>query len=76
MKPAHRPIGRIAYRRTEAAAALGVSTNTFDTWVKDGIMPRPIRVGGCVLWDATQLQVCWQMLAEGAAVDTVNPWDA
>jgi predicted DNA-binding transcriptional regulator AlpA len=71
-----RPIERLAYRRTEAAAALGVSANTFDTWVQNGLMPRPIHVGGCVLWDAAQLQVCWQMLAEGSAVDSANPWDA
>lgn len=71
-----RPIERLAYRRTEAAAVLGVSANTFDTWVQDGLMPRPIRVGACVLWDAEQLHFCWKLLAEGAAVDTANPWDA
>ena len=73
---ARRPIERIAYRRNEAAAALGVSANTFDNWVQSGKMPKPVRVGGCVLWDATQIQACWQMMADGAAVDSNNPWDA
>ena len=40
-----RPIERLAYRRDEAAAALGVSANTFDAWVKAGLVEDQSRDG-------------------------------
>lgn len=70
-----RPIERIAYRRDEAAAVLGVSPTTFDELVKEGKMPRPVRVRGCVLWGATALSVAWAAIENEAGVDSRNEWD-
>lgn len=70
-----RPIERIAYRRDEAAAALGVSPSKFDELVKDGRMPQPKRVDGCVLWGVHALMAAWDALPDAMEVDTGNPWD-
>lgn len=70
-----RPISRLAYRRDEAAASLGVSPTKFDEWVKDGRMPKPIRVDNCVLWDANELSAAWYSLANGGTAVEKNEWD-
>lgn len=41
--------------RVQAAALCGVSPNTFDRMVGEGIMPGPKRVYGRVLWDLVAL---------------------
>ena len=48
--------------RVQAAALCGVSPNTFDRMVGEGIMPGPKRVYGRVLWD---------LVALNAAVDAL-----
>lgn len=70
-----RPIERLAYRRTEVAAALGISPTKFDELVKDGRMPRPVRVDSCVLWDAAQVRAYWEALADGQDPVDKNEWD-
>ena len=32
------------------AAELDVSESTVDAWVQRGLLPMPVRVGGCVRW--------------------------
>jgi hypothetical protein len=73
-----RPIERLAYRRPEAAAALGVSESKFLDWERRGIMPRPIHVDGCRLYDAEQIRIAWEALKDGSeppAFDNSNPYD-
>lgn len=43
------------------AAELDISESTVDDWVKRGILPKPIRLGGSVRW-------CW-----AAVVAALNP---
>ncbi len=76
-KSIHRPIERLAYRREEAAAVVGVSPTKFDDWVARGLMPKPIKCDGCSLFDARQLGAAWQAIRENAedAVDKENPYD-
>ncbi len=59
-------------RRVTAAQYVGISATTFDEWVKDGTMPEPARVGGCVIWDKIQLDDAFDALK---AEPTDNPWD-
>ena len=59
--------------RTEAAQYLGVGTTSFDNMVKDGTMPKPVRLGGRVVWDIQALDAAFDRLA---APSTNNPWDA
>lgn len=64
-------------RREEAAAYVGFSASKFDALVRDGIMPKPGRFGGCTVWDRLALDRAFDrafgMLPTG--VDE-NPWDA
>lgn len=50
-----RPIPRRGLRRDEAAIYIGVSSSKFDQMVVAGLMPRPRRVDGCVIWDIRAL---------------------
>lgn len=40
-----RPIERLAYRRPEAAAVLGVSESKFLDWERRGLMPAAVKIG-------------------------------
>ena len=42
-------------RRVEAAAYIGVSPSFFDWMISEGLMPRPKRVAGRVIWDRVLL---------------------
>lgn len=65
----------LALRAERAAAALDVGLTTFLTWVKDGKMPKPIRIGGCALYDFEAVRNAWEALKESAGQDEVNPFD-
>jgi len=39
----------------EAARLLGVSRSTWDSWTTRGLTPRPLRIGGRVLWSYREL---------------------
>ncbi len=65
--------------RVEAAALCGVSPNTFDRMQADGLMPRPKRVYGRVLWDVRALDAAIDRLpGETESPEDepeVNEWD-
>lgn len=81
-----RPIERIAYRRDEAAATLGIGTTKLDDWVKRKILPPPVRIDDVVLYDAEGLRSAWADIVsrardglpdrEGASVDLSAGWNA
>ena len=59
-------------RREAAADWVGMSPTKFDEMVKDGRMPKPKRVDGCVVWDRYKLDAAFEALPdEGAA----SGWD-
>ena len=68
---------RRGLRRTEAAAFIGVSPTKFDEWVTKGIMPKPKRQDGVVVWDMVALDAAFDALPdeESRATDTVGGWD-
>jgi hypothetical protein len=51
-------------RRAAAAAWIGVSATKFDEMVKDGRMPKPKRVDGCVVWDRYRLDAAFEALPD------------
>ncbi|WP_413219532.1 helix-turn-helix transcriptional regulator [Tritonibacter mobilis] len=59
--------------RVEAAQYIGVGTSTFDTMVKAGDMPKPVRIGARTIWDIHALDAAFDLLAT-AEID--NPWAA
>ncbi len=46
----------VGVRIGDAARFVGVSETTFREWVKRGLMPRPRRLGDCVMWDTDELK--------------------
>ncbi len=77
MTLAVRPVPRFALRRDEAAAAVGVSLSKFEEWVRRGMMPNPVKVDGCTLYDARQVELAWVALRDGTAAEfgSSNPYD-
>ncbi|ATU92755.1 helix-turn-helix transcriptional regulator [Phyllobacterium zundukense] len=60
------------FKRTEAAAYIGVSASLFDEMVKDGRMPTPKRINTRTVWDRLKIEIAFDALPdEGEA----NPWD-
>jgi predicted DNA-binding transcriptional regulator AlpA len=51
--------------RTLAASYVGVSPTTFDKMIRDGLMPRPKRVYGRVIWDKLALDDAFDVLDGG-----------
>lgn len=59
--------------RLEAASYVGVGATMFDGMVNKGQMPKPIRMGGRVLWDIRALDVAFDRLSTQDVGG--NPWD-
>lgn len=68
-------IPRFALKRDEAAASLAISNTLFDTWVKEGKMPKPRKIGGVVLWDTEAVREAWCRLRDGEYDGAENPFD-
>ena len=66
-------IPRFALRRSEVAAALGISESLFDDWVRKGRMPQPRKIDGVVLWDTRKIAAAWDALADEDVRS--NPFD-
>lgn len=67
---------KLGFRRTEAAAFIGVSPSKFDQMVKAGDMPEPHRIGGVVIWRGDELQAAFDRLTgRDGAGDDPNPAD-
>ena len=60
--------------RVQAAALCGVSPNTFDRMVGEGIMPGPKRIYGRVLWDLVGLNTAIDALFDEGG-DAKSSWD-
>jgi len=50
--------------RVQSAAYIGVSVWLFDELVKDGRMPKPIRINARILWDRFQLDDAFAALSD------------
>jgi predicted DNA-binding transcriptional regulator AlpA len=64
---------RRGLRREEAALYIGVGASKFDQLVRDGRMPKPVHIDGCVVWDLRKLDTAFDALMDR---DDRNPWDA
>ena len=65
-------VPRRGYSRSEAAQYVGISETMFDSMVKSGDMPKPVRIGKRTIWDVQALDAAFNHLA---AADNANPWD-
>jgi predicted DNA-binding transcriptional regulator AlpA len=73
LSPRDLSLPRFAVRRGEAAASLGVSETKFEEWVKDGRMPKPIKIDGVVLWCVQDIREAWERMKDGDRAK--NPFD-
>lgn len=62
--------------RVEAAAYCGVSPSTFDKMLSDGLVPHPVKVYACRLYDVRRLDQALDCLSDGADPDDENEWDS
>jgi predicted DNA-binding transcriptional regulator AlpA len=60
--------------RTEAARYCGVSPNTFAKAVTDGILPKPFRLYGRVLWCRKALDAALDALSDATADTAADSW--
>jgi predicted DNA-binding transcriptional regulator AlpA len=63
-------ITRRGLRRADAALYVGLGPTKFDKLVKEGRMPKPVRIDGCVIWDVKLLDTKFDELSEPR-----NDWD-
>jgi predicted DNA-binding transcriptional regulator AlpA len=60
--------------RVQTAEYIGVSASTLDRMVADGIMPKPIRIYGRVIWDVRAIDASFDALDSGPTEDDDDPW--
>lgn len=70
-----RPVPRRGLRRDEAALYVGISPSKFDEAVRDGRMPAPRRLDGCVIWDVRALDAAFDALPGGDSSSADDGWD-
>lgn len=58
-------------RAERAAAYVGVSKTTFLELVEDGVMPKPIKLRGCMVWDRLKIDAAIESMTD----DKVNSFD-
>ena len=58
--------------RVQAAAYIGVSPTLFDEMVRDGRMPRPMRINARTVWDRVKLDEAFAALSDTNNDD--DPW--
>jgi predicted DNA-binding transcriptional regulator AlpA len=67
---------RRGLRREEAAAYIGIGATKFDEWVERGIMPKPKRQDGVVVWDLVRLDSAFEALPDdGGEAKGGSAWD-
>jgi predicted DNA-binding transcriptional regulator AlpA len=64
-----------AMRADRAAAYLSMSRSAFLELVAQGLMPKPTRIGGIVLWDRLALDVAFDELREVDPEEGQNSFD-
>jgi hypothetical protein len=68
----------LAVRAERAAVSLDISHGSFLSLVREGKMPKPIRVpghSGLVLYDFEAVRNAWQALIEAGETNDINEWD-
>jgi predicted DNA-binding transcriptional regulator AlpA len=59
--------------RAQAAAYVGISPSLFDEMVKDGRMPKPVRINGRIVWDRVKLDEAFAGLSDEDREG--SPWE-
>ena len=63
-------------RIARAAAYAGMSEQSFLDLVKDGVMPKPVKVKGMTIWDRLEIDHAFERLKnDDREPGGRNPWD-
>jgi predicted DNA-binding transcriptional regulator AlpA len=60
--------------RADAAAAIGISSPTFDKLVDEGKMPKPRLIGTRKLWDVDELRAAFKSLPRDDDEGEIDTW--
>ena len=60
--------------RVQSAAYIGVSPSLFDEMVRDGRMPKPMRINARTVWDRVKLDEAFAALSDAPGGDD-DPWN-
>ena len=61
--------------RIEAAAYVGLGVTFFDQKVREGALPKPLKIGKRKLWDRRELDAAFDKLKDSVQNLESNPWD-
>jgi predicted DNA-binding transcriptional regulator AlpA len=61
--------------RDEAATYVGLGVTFFDEKVKEGVLPKPLKIGKRKLWDRRELDAAFDKLKDSMQNLGANPWD-
>ena len=59
--------------RVQTAAYIGISPSLFDEMVRDGRMPKPVRMNGRTVWDRLKVDEAFAGLSVDQIAD--DPWN-
>ncbi|MDR6303420.1 putative DNA-binding transcriptional regulator AlpA [Nitrobacter vulgaris] len=68
------PLAPRGLSRVQAAMYVGISPALFDELVKDGRMPKPLRINSRTIWDRIRLDEAFEAILDEES-RTANPWD-
>jgi predicted DNA-binding transcriptional regulator AlpA len=60
--------------RIDAAAAIGVSSTTFDRLVAEGKMPKPHMIGSRKVWDVDEVRQAFKSLPKQDDGEEIDTW--
>ena len=69
-----RPVVRRGLSRVEAAIYIGVGVTKFDELAAAGLMPKPKRIGGRLVWDIVALDIAFDLLPDEPGIPD-HTWD-
>lgn len=61
--------------RVQAAAYIGVSPSLFDRMIADGVMPKPKRIWGRVVWDRLRIDEAFTAIPNDDDTPRKSIWD-
>lgn len=68
-------IAPMGFNREQAAEYIGIGTTLLDRLVADGIMPKPVRLAGRVVYNRRKIEIAFNALSEGEKISSENSWD-
>ena len=69
------PLNPIGLSRIDAARYCGIGVTLFDLQVAEGVLPKPIKMGGRLVYDRRRIDAFFDSFNQTVQPLEVNPWD-